>query len=107
VLPMDKLEWSGDKRFLLAGRRDGAVQIGAVNIFPDKIASTLLGHQHVEQCAIEISEHNGGVNRVIANIKLHSEIPPTETIVRDINKFCRSNLRPQERPSIFHFKTGI
>ena len=107
VTPMDKLDWSDERRFNLAGRRDGAVQIGAVNIFPDKIAQTLLGHRDVENCMIEIRRHKGGVNRVIANIKLKLTIPPTEAVVRDINKYCRSKLRAQERPSIFHFKTEI
>lgn len=107
VTPMDKLDWSDERRFNLSGRRDGAVQIGAVNIFPDRIAQTLLGHRDVENCIIEIRRHKGGVNRVIANIKLKLTIPPTEAVVRDINKYCRSNLRAQERPSIFHFKADI
>ncbi len=107
IAPMDKLNWSDNKRFNLAGRRDGAVQIGAVNVFPDKIAQALAGHHDVEECVIEIRRHKGGVNRVIANIKLKPMTQPTEAIVRDINIFCRSNLRAQERPSIFHFRTDL
>ena len=107
IAPMDELNWSDNKRFNLAGRRDGAVQIGAVNIFPDKIAKALARHRDIEECVIEIRQHKGGVNRVIANIKLKPAIQPAEAIVRDINIFCRSNLRAQERPSIFHFRKDL
>ncbi len=107
ILPMDALVWSGERRFTLSGRRDGAVQIGAVNVFPDKIEETLKGHAFVEDCAIRISRHKGGVNRLIAHIKLAGATPPTEKTARAIDRYCRDALPPQERPSIFHFEDRL
>lgn len=107
ILPMDNLSWSDDRRFTLSGRRDGAVQIGAVNVFPDKIAETLRSEASVEDCVIRISRHQRGVNRLVAHIILKSEIMPTEATVRIIDQFCRTNLRSQERPSIFHFESSL
>ncbi len=107
ILPMDNLDWSGERRFSLSGRRDGAIQIGAVNVFPDKIEETLKSHALVEDCAVRISRHRGGVNRLVAHIRLARATPPTERTARAIDRYCRTALPPQERPSIFHFEETI
>jgi len=107
IVPMDVLTWSGDRRFVLSGRRDGAIQIGAINVFPDKIAQKMQGHSFVEGCKIRIGKHKGGINRLIAHIKLKQSAAPTEATVREIDQFCRSSLRPQERPGIFHFEESL
>lgn len=105
--PMDVLEWTGERSFRLAGRRDGAVQIGAVNVFPDRIAATICAHRAVEDCRIHVARHAGGVNRLIARIKLNPEVPPSEQTARDIDNWCRMQLRPQERPRIYNFEASL
>ena len=107
VAAMDVLSWVDGEKFILAGRRDGAVQIGAVNVFPDKIATTLCGHIFVRDCVVRVGKRKAGVNRLIAHISLIDTAPPTEKTVRDIDQFCRKMLRPQERPSIFHFEAEL
>ncbi len=107
VAPMDTLSWVDDRRFNLAGRRDGAVQIGAVNVFPDKIAASIQEHDFVEACLVRVGQYQGGVNRLIAHIKLAEAVPPTEKTVRNIDQWCRSVLTPQSRPGIFHFEADL
>jgi len=107
VAAMDVLSWVDKHRFVLSGRRDGAVQIGAVNVFPDKIALTLCEHAFVSDCIMRVGKRKAGVNRLIAHIKLINTASPTEKTVRDIDQFCRKMLRPQERPSIFHFEAEL
>lgn len=107
VTPMDQLEWESDRRFHLGGRRDGAVQIGAINVFPERIAEILSGHDLVDQSVIKVGRHSGGVNRLIAHIKLIDPAPPSEATVRAIDRWCRKSLRPQERPCIFHFEETL
>ncbi|MEL7486852.1 MAG: hypothetical protein AAGJ87_06525 [Pseudomonadota bacterium] len=107
VRPMDILQWTGDRRFLLSGRRDGALQVGAVNVFPERIADAINAHDLVEDCVIRAARLHSGANRLIAHIKLEATAPPTEKTVREIDQWCRTRLRPQERPSIFHFEASL
>ncbi|HXI87180.1 MAG TPA: hypothetical protein VNH64_06955, partial [Parvularculaceae bacterium] len=106
-LPMDTLEWTGAAAFRLGGRRDGAVQIGAVNVFPDRIAAVIRQHRAVDDCRIRIMRRDGGVNRLVARILLNPEIAPTEQTARDIDAWCRRELRPEERPRIYNFELSL
>ncbi|MEE2690495.1 MAG: hypothetical protein VX640_03030 [Pseudomonadota bacterium] len=107
LTPMDSLLWENDRTFRLGGRRDGAVQVGAVNVFPDRIAQTLRAHPLVEDCRIGVSRQPGGVNRLIAHIKLNPEAAPSEQTARAIDGWCRAELRPQERPRIYSFEESL
>lgn len=101
--PMDVLLWEGERRFRLGGRRDGAVQIGAVNVFPTKIAEKIAEHPDVRACAVTLFKNDSGVDRLIANIELKTGGQPSETMARSIDAWCRSNLRPHERPRLYAY----
>ena len=103
VSAMDLIEWADDRRFRLLGRKDGAVQIGAVNVFPADVARAMCGHDKIAACEVEDGRRGDGVNRLIANIVLEKGVPPTEKTARDIDAWCRRNLRQQERPRIYNF----
>jgi 4-coumarate--CoA ligase (photoactive yellow protein activation family) len=103
-LPMDIFAWESDRTFRLAGRRDGAVQIGAVNVFPDHIASVIQRHPEVTHCEIVSGKHQSGFDRLIAHIVLTNGAAPTETIARGIDSWCRLHLLPHERPRIYNFE---
>lgn len=102
VTPMDFLAFEGDRRFRLAGRRDGAVQIGGVNAFPDDIAARIGEHPEVASCKVSLSRHPGGVDRLIASVILKRGAV-TESSARAIDAWCRSKLRPHERPRVYNF----
>ncbi len=101
---MDSLHWTGDRGFTLAGRRDGAIQIGAVNVFPDAVAEALQTHPLIKDCEITVGRRNDGAARLIANIVLAERVQPNERTARDIDVWCRVNLRQQERPQIYNFE---
>lgn len=103
ISAMDLIEWADDRRFRLLGRKDGAVQIGAVNVFPADVARALCGHEKIAACEVADGRRGDGVNRLIANIVLEKGVPPTEKTARDIDAWCRRNLRQQERPRIYNF----
>lgn len=107
VQPMDLLEWTSDRTFRLGARRDGAVQIGAVNVFPEEIAAVIKRHKSVEDCRIRIARHAGAQNRIVARIRLNPEVAPTEQAARDIDAWCRTHLRLQERPRIYNFEADL
>lgn len=104
VEAMDSLSWSGEREFILQGRRDGAVQIGAVNVFPNAVAAALRQHPLVKECRISVGKRGDGAARLIAHIVLSDKAQPNERTARDIDAWCRSTLRQQERPRIYNFE---
>lgn len=106
VTPMDQISWDAERRFRLSGRRDGAVQIGAVNVFPDRIAQKIAEHPEIRKCEISVSRHAAGADRLVAAIELKSGAQPSESVARSIDSWCRAQLRPFERPRIYSFVTA-
>jgi 4-coumarate--CoA ligase (photoactive yellow protein activation family) len=102
VEPMDFLIWEGERRFRLGGRRDGAVQIGGVNAFPDDIAARISDHPEVSSCKVTLSRHPDGMDRLVAAVTLKKGAV-TEPVARSIDAWCRSRLRPHERPRVLNF----
>jgi 4-coumarate--CoA ligase (photoactive yellow protein activation family) len=103
---MDFLEWAGPRAFRIAGRLDGAVQVGAVNVQPQDVARQLAQHPAIADCEIRVSERGDGVTRLVAHIVLKENAKPDEKTARDIDAWCRESLRQQERPRIFHFHSN-
>lgn len=103
VASMDELVWEGERRFRLGGRRDGAVQIGAINVFPARIAQKIAEHPEIRRCDISVSKHQTGADRLVVTIELNSGAPPSESTARSIDSWCRAKLRPYERPRLYSY----
>ncbi|MDZ7629619.1 MAG: hypothetical protein U5J99_14555 [Parvularculaceae bacterium] len=104
VAPMDFMTWEGERRFRLAGRRDGAVQIGGVNAFPAEIAARIREHPAVADCKVYLSRHPGGMDRLFATVMLASGAV-NESVARSIDTWCRATLRPHERPRLYKYES--
>lgn len=107
VEAMDMIEWTGERAFQLGGRRDGAVQIGAVNVFPEQVAEALREHPRIKDCRVLAGRRGDGVNRLIAHIVLKPEFQPNDQTAREIDVWCRMKLRQQERPRIYNFEKPL
>ena len=103
LTPPDALQWISERRFLLGGRTDGAVQVGAVNVFPARIAARIAEHPQVAECRIDVVKDDAGANRLIANVRLKTHAA-TEPVARAIDAWCRTRLAPHERPRVYHFQ---
>lgn len=103
IVLMDHVDWEGPRRFRLTGRRDGAVQIGAVNVFPNRIASVIEANQLVERCRVRAGAHPSGFNRLIADIGITGDVQADEFLARHIDQWCRERLHAHERPRIYNF----
>ena len=103
VEAMDFMEWTGPRSFQLAGRRDGAIQIGAVNVSPDDVAKRLSKHEMIADCMMSVGAREGA-KQLIAHIVLKKGILPDERTAREIDVWCKQTLRQQERPRIYHFE---
>ncbi len=104
---MDFIEWRDERSFGLGGRRDGAVQIGAVNVIPDDVARRLCEHPLIADCAVKVGRRGDGVDRLIAHIVLNKGRQPDDRTAREIDAWCRTTLRQQERPRIYHFEKSL
>ncbi|MEO1658599.1 MAG: hypothetical protein AAFR65_12855 [Pseudomonadota bacterium] len=105
LIPMDEVEWDGKRAFRLAGRRDGAVQIGAINVFPAQIGDVIAEHPGVVGCDVRLSRRSGALDRLIADITVAPGLEPDEDMAWAIDEWCRSKLRPAERPRIYRFRS--
>jgi 4-coumarate--CoA ligase (photoactive yellow protein activation family) len=104
---VDSLNWEGERRFRLGVRRDGAIQIGAVAVYPARIAEKIAEHPLVDRCAVSVSRHAGGGDRLVATIRLASGGRPSESAARAIDAWCRTKLRPWERPRVYNYADEI
>lgn len=107
VEAMDVFEWAGERAFRLGGRRDGAVQIGAVNVFPDRVAAAIGAHRLVRACRVDVMRQRGGVVRLVAQIELKPGLSPGDSLAREIDAWCRAQLRPHERPRIYNYVDAL
>ncbi|NNU16480.1 hypothetical protein HK107_09125 [Parvularcula sp. ZS-1/3] len=103
LIPMDEVEWEGKRAFRLGERRDGAVQIGAVNVFPSQIAEIITEQPAVQKCEVRLSRRPGALDRLIADIIVMPGLEPDQDLAWSIDEWCRERLRPAERPRIYHF----
>ena len=103
---MDFFEWVSDRHFHLAGRRDGAAQIGAVNVFPDDVAQRISEHPYIYRCSIRVGERRDGVKSLVAHVVLIDEKMPTDAVAREIDTWCREHLRHYERPRVYQFEAA-
>ncbi len=106
MMAMDDLEWHDERSFDLGGRRDGAVQIGAVNVYPAAIETLIEEHPAVSDCSLRVAQRSGALDRLIADITLNPDALPDQAMAWSIDEWCRERLRPPERPRIYNFNPG-
>ena len=107
VEAMDRLIWHGDRAFRLSGRRDKAIQVGGVNVFPDRIGEIFEMHPLIEECLVRVGRQREGMNRLIAHLVPIRGVEPDDALMRDIDRWCRSHLRAAERPRIYSFEKSL
>lgn len=98
VLP-DRLAVADDGSFTVLGRRDGAVQVGGVNVWPDHVANVLRGYPGVADCAVRRGAHG----------RLKAFIVPVErrdgaALLERLEATVQLRLPVEHRPT--HFTAG-
>lgn len=68
----DRIAWRGDG-FDVVGRRDGAVSVGGVNVFPARIAETIRAHPDVADCSVRPMRADEGT-RLKAFVVLRNDL---------------------------------
>lgn len=98
----DYLDWQDETHFRPAGRRDNAIQVGGINVFPTTIAERLQSLPEVAAAAVRLMSPDEGE-------RLKAFIVPSDTAERPevlepiLHAWCRRNLAAVERPKAFTF----
>jgi 4-coumarate--CoA ligase (photoactive yellow protein activation family) len=99
-VPPDHLEWLDAHHFYLCGRRDQAVAIAGINVYPERIARHLETLPEVLAAAVRpMRAHEGA--------RLKAFIVPTDLtadrnrLLATITTFTERTLAPMERPRAF------
>lgn len=94
----DQTRWLDGRRFVLAGRRDGAVQIGGRNVFPEHVRVALLAHAGVADAAVRLEQETGRLKAFVVP-RDHSRDP--DQLAGELDRWCGTQLSAPERPRRF------
>lgn len=98
----DRIDRTGDRALRPVGRRDGAVQVGGHNVWPDRVARILRDTDGVADVAV----------RLHANGRLKAFIVPIDgrdldTLSATLDRVVADRLTAAERPKSFRFGTSL
>ncbi len=104
LLP-DHLEWLDHDRFLVGARRDDAVQVGGINVFPARVRDVLLTHPLVVDAAVRLMAPSEGL-RLKAFV-----VPSSDThahaLREELDVWLRTRLSAVEVPKSIAFGNAL
>ena len=101
ILAPDILAWSGVRRFRPTARRDGAVQVAGVNVYPDAIAQRLREHPAIKDCAVRLMRPDEG-DRLKAYICLKRNYN-SGALQANLEKWVFDQFKAPDRPVAITF----
>ncbi len=92
----DRLEWESERTFRPAGRRDGAVVVGGVNVIPGEVAERLREHPRVRDCVVRPFEEVGEIRLKAFVVPMERDSP--EAFRRELGEWIAERFSAPERP---------
>ena len=102
----DTATWHGERGFTPLRRKDKAVQIGGVNVFPARVADLLRTHPGVADCAVRLMRPEEGA-RLKAFIVPRSADADTAVFTGELRRWLAARLEPAATPKSFRFGDGL
>jgi 4-coumarate--CoA ligase (photoactive yellow protein activation family) len=95
----DELDWTAPDRFHVLGRRDGAVQVGGINVHPARVAAALRAAPGVAECAVRLG----------ADGRLKAFVVATDgqDLREALRAHARATLTEAERPRHYAFGAAL
>ena len=100
------MSWEQDDRFRLVGRRDGAVQVGGVNVIPGQVSVALMRHPAVAEIAVRPMRPDEG-SRLKAFVVPAANAPAHDELRAELHRFAISTLASAERPGAYRFGPAL
>ena len=105
---MDRLSFINDQEFVPVGRRDEAIQIGGMNVFPNHIAKILCQVEGVLDCAVRpFSMLNDSENQRLKAFIVANQKSDVQKLENEIRLFAISALKTAERPVRYTFGDSL
>ncbi|WP_295401767.1 AMP-binding protein [uncultured Thiocystis sp.] len=93
----DHVRWLDDHAFHVTGRRDGAVQVGGVNVFPQRVRHCLCEHPEVADALVRLASVERG-GRLKAFVVPGPACLETERLPERLQLWLAERLTPAEQP---------
>jgi long-chain acyl-CoA synthetase len=104
--PPDDLAWRGPRHFEVLARRDGAVQVGGVNVSLVQVRNVLLGHPAVRDAVVRPMGPAEGdrLKAFIVPAEAETDLAGLESALR---AWIDERLEPPQRPKALQFGTSL
>jgi len=99
VVPQDDLAFLDDAHFLPRGRRDGAIKVGGVNVFPERVAAAIRTAPGVVDCVVR-GDGAGVAQRLKTFVVLSEQAQADPDAPARLEAWIAENLLPRERPNV-------
>lgn len=102
---LDTVEWKGPRSFVPGRRRDKAVQVASVNVYPEHVRAVLEEHPGVDQCLVRLMRPDEGY-------KLKAFVVPApgwtaHSLRPELRKLAAARLSDVQRPGSYAFGEDI
>jgi 4-coumarate--CoA ligase len=101
----DIVLWRDEDSLTPLRRRDGAVQVGGVNVYPQLVRSALLAHPGVAEAQVRLMRPDEG-DRLKAFIVPRDHSATAEQLRRQLETWIKQRLTAAERPRSLMFGTA-
>jgi long-chain acyl-CoA synthetase len=98
----DRLEPESERFFRVAGRRDEAVQVGGINVFPARVREVLCRHPGVADAAVRLMTPEEGTRLKAFVVPKEGVLADDELLVR-LRTWIDQELSVAERPKAIRF----
>ena len=102
----DRLSWDDDRHVRPAGRVEGAVQVGGMNVFPQRVSTVLCTHPDVAEAAVRLMRPDEG-ERLKAFIVPRDGTVNLQTLEINLYAFIDAQLSVPERPKSLVFGPAL
>ncbi len=99
--------WHGPDLIIPLSRKDGAVQVGAVNVSLDAVRAVLLAHPGVADAEVRLMRPDEGERIKAFIVSRDAAAGPNDQLRRDLETWVAERLQPLERPRAFTFGTAV
>ena len=102
----DEIEWLDERRFRVGSRRDRAVQVGGINVYPQRVRETLLRLPGVREAAVRpMAPHEGA--RLKAFIVPEDHVLDLNAFEARVREWIDGELTAPERPRALRFGPAL
>jgi acyl-coenzyme A synthetase/AMP-(fatty) acid ligase len=99
----DIVVWHDARRFRPERRSDNAVQVGGVNVYPEKIAAIIRSHPLVRDCAVRLMRPEEGTRLKAFIVPAMPVEQATDSFGKDFHSWLTASLETASRPKRITF----